>query len=82
MGNRALSEVRAAKPVRTCELLQVDPFLFPDVVFYYIGSGVSLYGTCLAFIQSNFGLQIHAESLRSRMRSGTSSCPRLPHTLT
>lgn len=39
MGNRALSEVRAAKPVRTCELLKVDLFLFPEVVFYYIGSG-------------------------------------------
>ena len=50
VGNRALSEVRATKPLRSCALLKVQLFLFLDVEIYLLHWSRGSPGTVHVFL--------------------------------
>ena len=50
VGNRALSEVRATKPLISCALLKVQPFLFLDVEIYLLHWSRGSPGTVHVFL--------------------------------
>ena len=74
MGNRALSEAKAAKPVRTCALLKVQPYSLPGRG-YYIASG----GLLVRYVSFFSAVKLCcSESYCTQTTSWTSSCDSSP----